>query len=99
MDSPETNIESKVQARASIADILFNESANCQTVLVKSKYRNLFVLYSTSRIPLFIQACIANSVAGLSEFDDEQVAIVGHGNAFQEIIGFMLNNCQAHQYR
>ena len=45
------------------------------------------------------QARIANFVAGLSEFDDEQVAIVGHGNAFQEIIGFMLNNCQVHQYR
>ncbi len=45
------------------------------------------------------QARIANFVANLNEFDDEQLAIVGHGNAFQEIIGFMLNNCQVHQYK
>lgn len=45
------------------------------------------------------QARVASFVSGLSELGDEQVAIVGHGNAFQEIIGFMLNNCQVHQYK
>ena len=45
------------------------------------------------------QARVASFVAGLSELGDERVAIVGHGNAFQEIIGFMLSNCQVHQYK
>ena len=45
------------------------------------------------------QARIEGFVEGLSEIGDEKIAIVGHGNAFQEVIGFMLNNCQIHQYR
>lgn len=49
-------------------------------------------------ISLF-QSRIARFVATLNEFDEKPVAIVGHGNAFQEIIGFMLNNCEVHQYR
>ncbi|WP_281992076.1 histidine phosphatase family protein [Sulfitobacter geojensis] len=42
---------------------------------------------------------IAGFVARLEEIQNEDVAIVGHGNAFQHIIGFMLNNCQIHRYR
>jgi len=49
-------------------------------------------------VPIF-QKRVAEFVTSLNEVDDEPVAIVGHGNAFQEIIGFMLNNCQMHQYR
>ncbi|UOA26894.1 Putative phosphoserine phosphatase 2 [Pseudosulfitobacter sp. DSM 107133] len=47
------------------------------------------------------QKRVAGFVAKLAEIDTrrETVAIVGHGNAFQEIIGFMLNNCQVHKYR
>lgn len=45
------------------------------------------------------QTRIAEFVTGLEGIGDEQVAIVGHGNAFQEIIGFMMSNCQIHQYR
>ena len=42
---------------------------------------------------------VAHFVDKLSEITDECVVIVGHGNAFQEIIGFMLNNCEVHRYR
>ncbi|AXI47803.1 histidine phosphatase family protein [Sulfitobacter sp. SK012] len=42
---------------------------------------------------------IANFVETLATIESENVAIVGHGNAFQEVIGFMLQNCQIHQYR
>jgi broad specificity phosphatase PhoE len=47
------------------------------------------------------QKRVAGFVAGLADIDTsrETVAIVGHGIAFQEIIGFMLNNCQIHKYR
>jgi len=45
------------------------------------------------------QARVASFVSGLNDLGDEPVAIVGHGNTFQEIIGFMLNNCQVHQYK
>ncbi len=45
------------------------------------------------------QARVANFVESLNALGEESVAIVGHGNAFQEIIGFMLDNCQVHQYR
>jgi len=48
---------------------------------------------------LAFQERVAHFVNKLSEIDDERVAIVGHGNAFQEIIGFMLNNCEVHRYR
>lgn len=49
-------------------------------------------------LPIFKNR-VAEFVAKLNDVDDEQVAIVGHGNAFQEIIGFTLNNCEVHQYR
>ncbi len=49
-------------------------------------------------MPVF-QERVAQFVANLANIEDEQVAIIGHGNAFQEIIGFMLNNCEVHQYR
>jgi broad specificity phosphatase PhoE len=45
------------------------------------------------------QSRVAQFVARLDNFDKERVAIVGHGNAFQEIIGFMLNNCEVHKFR
>jgi len=45
------------------------------------------------------QSRVAEFVSNLDEFGDETVAIIGHGNAFQEIIGFMLNNCQIHRFR
>lgn len=49
-------------------------------------------------IELF-QKRISKFVAGLNNVDSETIAIVGHGNAFKEIIGFELNNCQIHQFR
>ncbi|MEP2533639.1 histidine phosphatase family protein [Shimia sp.] len=49
-------------------------------------------------MPIF-QNRIAQFSAQLNDVNQEAVAIVGHGNAFQEIIGFMLNNCELHQYR
>ncbi len=49
-------------------------------------------------IPVF-QERVANFVASLDDLADETVAIIGHGNAFQEIIGFMMSNCQVHKYR
>lgn len=51
-------------------------------------------------LPVFRKR-VAGFVAYLEDIDTnrETVAIVGHGNAFQEIIGFMLNNCQIHKYR
>ena len=48
---------------------------------------------------LVFQERVAHFVNKLNEIDDERVAIVGHGNGFQEIIGFMLNNCEVHRYR
>jgi broad specificity phosphatase PhoE len=45
------------------------------------------------------QKRVAGFVADLEGIRSDTVAIVGHGNAFQEIIGFMLNNCQIHKYR
>ncbi|MEP4198352.1 MAG: histidine phosphatase family protein [Aliishimia sp.] len=45
------------------------------------------------------QKRVAHFVTTLDDLDGQNVAIVGHGNAFQEIIGFMLNNCQVHQFR
>jgi broad specificity phosphatase PhoE len=45
------------------------------------------------------QKRVAGFVERLNQIENERVAIVGHGNAFQEIIGFMLNNCQIHRYR
>ncbi len=45
------------------------------------------------------QRRIAGFVTALDSIGDEDVAVVGHGNAFQEIIGFMLNTCQIHRYR
>ena len=49
-------------------------------------------------IELF-QKRISEFVAGLNNVNEETIAIVGHGNAFKEIIGFELNNCQIHQFR
>ncbi|MEH6836698.1 MULTISPECIES: histidine phosphatase family protein [Falsihalocynthiibacter] len=45
------------------------------------------------------QKRISRFVADLNKIDNETIAIVGHGNAFKEIIGFALNNCQIHQFR
>jgi broad specificity phosphatase PhoE len=42
---------------------------------------------------------ISKFVAGLNKIDNENIAIVGHGNAFREIIGVELTNCQIHQFR
>lgn len=47
----------------------------------------------------FFQNRIAHFVAKLDEMDNEEIVIIGHGNAFQEITGFMLNNCEIHRYR
>lgn len=44
-----------------------------------------------SRIAAFVQT--------LDDLTDLPVAIVGHGNAFQEIIGRMMHNCEVHRYR
>ena len=49
-------------------------------------------------MPIF-ENRIAQFAAQLNDVKQEAVAVVGHGNAFQEIIGFMLNNCELHQYR
>ena len=38
-------------------------------------------------------------VIALDQIKDENIAIVGHGNAFKEIIGFGLDNCQIHRFR
>ena len=35
----------------------------------------------------------------LAKAETRPVAIVGHGNYFQELIGFMLENCQIHAYQ
>ena len=42
---------------------------------------------------------VAQFVAKLDDVSEGTIAIVGHGNAFQEIIGFMLNNCELHKFR
>ena len=42
---------------------------------------------------------IAEFVTRLDDVSEGTLAIVGHGNAFQEIIGFMLNNCEHHKFR
>lgn len=38
-------------------------------------------------------------VAGLDSLTDFPVAIVGHGNAFKEITGTMMQNCEISKYR
>lgn len=42
---------------------------------------------------------ISQFVAGLRCAEDETIAIVGHGNAFEEIIGVKLENCQIYKFR
>ncbi len=44
------------------------------------------------------QERISRFVKDLQNNGDETIAFVGHGNAFKEIIGFMLNNCQIHRF-
>ena len=38
-------------------------------------------------------------VIALDQIKDENVAIVGHGNAFKEILDLKLDNCQIHRFR
>ena len=45
------------------------------------------------------KARIAGFVEALDHITDLPVAIVGHGNAFQEIIGRMMTNCEIYKYR
>jgi len=59
---------------------------------------NSALAISKEPIELF-QKRISKFVASLSKIDNETIAIVGHGNAFKEIIGFELTNCQIHQFR
>jgi broad specificity phosphatase PhoE len=42
---------------------------------------------------------ISKFVTALDKIKDENIAIVGHGNAFKEIIDFGLDNCQIHHFR
>ncbi|MGH1575759.1 hypothetical protein [Planktotalea sp.] len=42
---------------------------------------------------------IAQFAVQLNDVNQEAIAIVGHGNAFQKIIELILNNCAFHQYR
>jgi broad specificity phosphatase PhoE len=42
---------------------------------------------------------ISRFVIALDKIKDENIAIVGHGNAFKEIIDFGLDNCQIHHFR
>lgn len=49
-------------------------------------------------MPLF-QKRIAAFVAELEEMRNRPIAVVGHGNAFKEIIGRAMDNCELHQYR
>ncbi|MGC1505769.1 MAG: histidine phosphatase family protein [Sulfitobacter sp.] len=42
---------------------------------------------------------MAGFVSTLEDIQDENIAFVGHGTAFEQIIGYMLNNCQIHRYR
>lgn len=42
---------------------------------------------------------IEKFLVSLDEIPAYPIAIVGHGNAFMEIIGTMLENCEVHQYR
>lgn len=42
---------------------------------------------------------IANFVQDINGFPDTPVAIVGHGNAFNQVIGRMMENCEIHKYR
>ena len=45
------------------------------------------------------EARISKFVDDLEGISDVPLAIVGHGNAFQQIIGRMMENCEIHQYR
>lgn len=44
------------------------------------------------------EARIAKFVQEINRFPDVPVAIVGHGNAFNQIIGRMMENCEIHKY-
>lgn len=48
---------------------------------------------------LVFQARMARFVDQLEHITDLPVAIVGHGNAFQQVIGRMMHNCEIHKYR
>ncbi|MCP4489635.1 MAG: hypothetical protein GY820_20305 [Gammaproteobacteria bacterium] len=37
--------------------------------------------------------------SGLTEIEQRPLAIVGHGNAFQAMIGRMLDNCEIHLHQ
>lgn len=45
------------------------------------------------------QSRVKAFAAKLDDMVDGSVAVIGHGNVFKEIIGFMMENCQVHQYR
>ena len=47
----------------------------------------------------FFKNRISKFVIALDEIKDKNLAIVGHGNAFKEIIGFGLDNCQIHHFK
>ena len=42
---------------------------------------------------------ISRFVLALDQIKNENVAIVGHGNAFREILDLKLDNCQIHHFR
>ncbi|MCP4432256.1 MAG: histidine phosphatase family protein, partial [Gammaproteobacteria bacterium] len=45
------------------------------------------------------QRRIAEFETGLSQIEERPLAIVGHGNAFNAMIGRMLDNCEIHLYQ
>lgn len=49
-------------------------------------------------MPVF-RTRIAEFVTTLEDVGSQTVAFVGHGNAFKEIIGYALDNCQIHKHR
>jgi len=49
-------------------------------------------------IPHF-EARIAKFVQEMDSITDTPAAFVGHGNAFHQIIGHMMENCEIHKYR
>ena len=49
--------------------------------------------------PELFKERISKFIIALDQIKDENIAIVGHGNAFKEIIGFGLDNCQIHRFR
>ena len=63
-------------------------------------YKNNIYGSTIEKEPLeLFKTRMSKFVIALDQIKDENIAIVGHGNAFKEILNLKLDNCQIHRFR